>query len=180
MPSMICLDNSTKTGAAFWAALDRPPVCWTWKLKKTDRADYGTRGWELFGLLDGFLSVQAAAGTPVDAIGYEEPFLPFSMSTDDFSTQVTTLKLLITLGGVVEIVAKKHGIRCVQVSSQDAKTAMVGFGRRPKDIPAKDWDWKKFMLIAATRAGYRVSNDNEADAVAVGRVVADHCWGVEV
>lgn len=180
MPALLCLDNSTKTGAAFWAALERPPMCWTWKLKKADRADYGTRCWELFQLLDDFLVVQAAAKSPVDAIAYEEPFLPFSMSTDDFSTQVTTLKLLVSLGGTVETVAKKHGIRCVQVSSQDAKIAMVGFGRRPKDVPKNKWDWKKTMLIAATRAGYQVGDDNQADAVAVGKVAAQHFWGIDV
>ncbi len=180
MPSLLGMDNSTKTGIAYWPVLDRRPRCWTWKLKAAAAGDYGARGWELFGLLDDFLTVEAAAGTPVDAIGYEEPFLPFSMSTDDFSTQVTTLKLLITLGGVVEIVAKKHRIRCVQVASQDAKIAMVGFGRRPKDVPKDKWDWKKFMLLAATRAGYSCADDNQADAIAVGKVAAEHFWGIEV
>lgn len=174
------MDNSTRTGVAFWTDLSRPPLCWTWKLKKADRGDYGARGWELFGLLDDFLNVQAAGGNPVDGIAYEEPFLPFSMSTDKFSTQVTTLKLLITLGAAVEMVAKKHGIPCVEVPTQDAKIAMVGFGRRPKDVPAEKWDWKKTMLIAATRQGYRVSNDHEADAVAVGKVAAQHFWGIDV
>lgn len=177
---LLALDNSTKTGAAYWPAPDRRPTCWTWRLKKADPGDYGARCWELFGLLDDFLTIQAAANMPVEAIAYEEPFLPFSMSTDDFSTQVTTLKLLISLGAVVEMVATKHGIRCVQVASQDAKIAMVGFGRKPKDVPKGEWDWKKVMLLAATRAGYSCGDHNQADAVAVGKVAFEHLWGIEV
>lgn len=180
MPSLLALDNSSKTGVAFWPSANQRPTCWTWKLRKADPHDYGSRTWELFQLLDAFLTVQKAAGTPVDAIAYEEPFLPFTMSTDDFSTQVTTLKLLISLGAVVEMVAKKHGIRCVQVASQDAKTAMVGFGRKPKDVPKEEWNWKKVMLLAATRQGYAVADDNQADAVAVGKVGYHHFWGIEV
>ncbi len=176
---LLALDNSTHTGAAFWAAPEVRPVCWTWHLKRADKNDVGTRTWHLMQLLDGFLDVQKASKMPVDALAFEEPFLPFHMSSDTFQTQVSTLKLLISLGGIVETVAKKWGIRCVEVPSQDAKIALVGYGRKPKDAP-ENFDWKKVMRNAATRAGYRVADDNQADAVAVGKVAYQHLWGIEV
>jgi Holliday junction resolvasome RuvABC endonuclease subunit len=176
---LLALDNSTHTGAAFWVAPDKRPVCWTWHLRAADKFDIGTRTWQLMGLLDAFLDVQQAARTPVEAIAFEEPFLPFKMSSDTFQTQVSTLKLLISLGGTVETVAKKWGIRCVEVSTQQAKIALVGYGRKPKDAPPT-FNWKKEMRNAATRQGYTVADDNQADAIAVGKVAFRHLCGIEV
>jgi Holliday junction resolvasome RuvABC endonuclease subunit len=175
---LLALDNSSHTGCAFWVAPDKRPLCWTWHLKAAGAFDIGTRTWELFGLLEAFLNLQQAAGTPVQAIAMEEPFLPFKMSSDTFQTQVSTLKLLISLAGIVETVAKKWGLRCVEVSTQQAKTELVGYGRKPKDAP-KDFDWKLIMRNAATRQGYAVADDNQADAVAVGKVAYRHLWGAE-
>lgn len=174
MPSLLGLDNSTHVGGAHWVSPTERPKCWTWHLKPAPSHDIGARAWEFMQLLDAFLLV-----SPVDAIAMETPFLPFQMSTDSFQTQVSTLKLLITLGGVVELVAKKHGIRCIEVSTQDAKTRLVGYGRKPKDAP-ETFNWKKIMRNAATRAGYAVADDNQADAVAVSLVAFEHLWGIEI
>ncbi len=175
---LLALDNSTHTGAAFWVAPDKRPTCWTWHLRAADKFDIGSRTWQLMSLLEDFLEIQRAAGTPIDALAFEEPFLPFKMSSDTFQTQVSTLKLLISLGGTVETVAKKWGLRCVEVATQQAKIAMVGFGRAPKD--RKDWNWKQQMRIAAVRQGYAIADDNQADAVAVGKVAYHHLLGVDV
>lgn len=176
---LLGLDNSTHTGAAFWVAPDKRPLCWTWHLKAAGAFDIGARTWQLMCLIEAFLDVQRAAGTPVQAIAFEEPFLPFKMSSDNFQTQVSTLKLLISLGGIVETVAKKWSLRCIEVPTQQAKIEMVGYGRKPKDAPP-DFDWKKIMRNAATRQGYAVADDNQADAVAVGKVAYRHLWGVDV
>lgn len=175
---LLALDNSTHTGAAFWAAPDKRPLCWTWHLMRADADDIGARTWQLMELLEAFLDVQRAGGKPIDALAFEEPFLPFKMSSDTFTTQVSTLKLLISLGGIVETVAKKWGLRCIQVSTQQAKVALIGFGRAPKDQPK--WDWKMEMRNAATRQGYAVADSHQADAIGVGKVAYHHFLGVDV
>lgn len=177
MPSLLSLDISTHTGFAYWRDVTKPPVCGTEKLPKVhDPDDYGGRTWPLMDWLEAFLT-----STPVDAIAYESPFIPMGLNSgksSTFNTTAHTIRLQISLASTIETVAKRRLVRCVEVATQSAKVALIGFGQRPKDKPK--WDWKREMLIAATRAGYRVSNDHEADAIAVGKVAAEHFWGVEV
>ncbi len=178
MPSLLSIDISTHTGWAYWRDTSKPPVCGTERLPKVhDQEDYGTRTWALMQWLDQFIEDY---GTP-DAIALESPFIPMGMNNGKsatFNTTAQTIRLQISLASTIELVAKSHMIRCLEVATQSAKVALIGFGHRPKDKPK--WDWKKEMLIAATRAGYRVANDHEADAIAVGNVAAEHLWGIEV
>lgn len=177
MPSLLALDLSTHTGWAYWRDCQKAPLCGTEKLPKTHNPeDYGARTWPLMDWLEAFLN-----SGPVDAIAYESPFIPLAGGagkTATFNTTQHAIRLQISLASTIETVAKKRLVRCVEVATSSAKVAMIGFGHRPKDQPK--FDWKRAMLIAATRAGYRVSNDHEADAVAVGKVAAEHFWGVSV
>lgn len=178
MPSLLAIDVSTHTGWAYWQDIAKPPVCGTEKLPKVHNPDdYGARTWPLMDWLETFLN---SAG--VDAIAYEAPFIPMGLNkggaTSNFNTTQHTIRLQISLASTIETVAKKRLVRCVEVATQSAKVALIGFGRKPKDQPK--FDWKREMLIAATRAGYRVSNDHEADAIAVGKVAAHHFWGRDV
>jgi Holliday junction resolvasome RuvABC endonuclease subunit len=179
MPSLLAIDLSTVTGWAWWKDHAQPPLCGTERLPKVhDPADYGRRTHHLDCWLRDFLAVH-----PTDAVAYESPFIPMSMfapkdGDSAFNTTMHTLRLQMALATIIENVAFGLRKRCVEASTQSCKVAMVGFGRKPKDQPK--FDWKKEMLIAATRQGYRVANDHEADAVAVGKVAAMHLWGLTV
>lgn len=179
MPSLLALDLSTNTGWAWWKNCAQPPECGTEKLPKThDPADYGRRTYHLDQWLQNFLM-----NHPIDAIAFEGPFIPRGMfqprdGESSFETTVHAVRLQMALATIIETVATGWKKRCIEVSTISAKVAMVGFGRKPKDEPK--FDWKKAMLLAATRQGYRVSNDHEADAVAVGKVAAAHLWEIDV
>lgn len=139
--------------------------------------DYGTRTWALMDLLEKFIEV-CGAERP-EGIAYESPFIPMGMaggSSSGFNTTAQTIRLQIALASTVETVATKFGIPCLEVATQSAKTALIGFGRKPKDDPK--WDWKKQMLLAATRQGYACADDHQADAIAVGKVAYSH-WGYD-
>lgn len=173
------MDTSTRAGCAWWISPHKKPLCWTWRLPKVpDQQDYGSRTWALMSLLEDFIAVQAAAGTPVNAIALESPLLPM-MGMGNLETTAQTLRLQISLASTVELTAKKHGIRCIEVATASAKLALVGYGRKPKDAPL-DFNWKTEMKNAATRQGYAVGDDNQADAIGVGKVAFDHLWGLTV
>lgn len=177
---LLSLDTSTRAGAAWWPSLSVKPKCWTWRLPKVaDLNDFGTRSWALMQHLEDFIAVQAAARAPVEAMAFEAPWIPMGLSAGkNFQTTGQTIRLQICLANTVEMTAKKYGIRCVEVATQSAKVALIGFGRRPKDDPK--FDWGRAMVSAATRAGYAVADDNQADAIAVGKVAAQHFWGIDV
>jgi hypothetical protein len=183
MPSLLSLDISTQTGWAYWSDVSKRsrPLCDTWKLPKVRPADYGARTTALEAHMNLFLRDHEA----LDGIAFESPFIPMGLlapkdGENSLTTTMHTLRLQMALATMVEHVATKFGIPCLEVATQSAKVALIGFGQRPRHILKKDWDWKREMLIAATRAGYRVSNDHEADAVAVGKVAAEHFWGIAV
>lgn len=180
MPSLLGLDLSTRTGWAWWKHHEFRPVCGTEKLPKAfDPADYAARTWPLMKWLEQFISDHKV----IEAIAYESPFIPMApLKPKDgesaFNTTMHTLRLQIALATTIETVAKKHRIRCVEVATQSAKVAMVGYGRKPKDDPK--FDWKKAMLLGATRLGYAVADDHQADAIAVSLVAYEYLWGIEV
>jgi hypothetical protein len=184
MPSLLGLDLSTRAGAAWWPSPAQKPKCWTWKLPKShDPADYAARTWPLMELIEDFIGIQAAARAPVESIAFESPFIPMAPlkpreGEDAFTTTMHTLRLQIALATTIETVAKKYKIRCVEVSTQTAKKRLVGFGRAPQGQP--NFDWKKTMLMAATRAGYSIADDNQADAIAVSLVAFQHLWNIEI
>lgn len=167
------LDLSTRTGWAWFAAPDAKPVCGTERLPKVlDPEDYGTRTFALLEWLDRFIGDRSP-----EVIAFESPFIPMGPQKDrdihgdarpTFVTTAQTLRLQISLASTIETVAKCHGIRCLEVATASAKVALIGFGRAPKDV--KNWDWKREMMIAATRRGFPVADDHQADAVAVALV----------
>src|SRR5262245_18087794 len=85
-----------------------------------------------------------------------------------FVTTAQTLRLQISLASTIETLAKARGVRCFEVATQSAKVALLGIGRAPKD--ARNWDWKREMVIAAVRRGWPVGDDHQADACAVALV----------
>lgn len=168
---LLSLDLSTKTGWALWSAPFSRPVCGTHRLAPVlDPEDYGTRCWSLMGWLEAEIFAQQAIGSPIKVIALESPFIPMGPASGAFNTTAQTLRLQIGLATVIETVAKKHHIRCIEVTTQSAKMKMLGFARKPHP----KFDWKKEMLVEATRRGYSCADDHQADAIAVGLVAYDH------
>lgn len=165
------LDLSTRTGFAVFYGNDLPK-CGTFKLPKVwDPDDYGTRGWALMQWLEGMISQYRP-----DLVALESPFIPLRPQKAEgiagpatFVTTAQTLRLQITLAAVIETTCKKHGIKCVEVSSVTAKKELTGNGRAEK----------RDMVIAATRRGWRVADDHQADACAVA-LVAMLSEGIEI
>lgn len=165
------IDLSTRTG---WALFhhDDLPICGTERLPKTwDPEDYGSRGFALMQWLERMI----AKHNP-ELIAFESPFLPLRPQKSEgitgpptFTTTAQTLRLQITLAAVIETIAKKHGIKCVEVASTTAKKELTGNGRAEK----------RDMVLAATSRGWRVADDHQADACAVA-LVAMLSEGIEV
>ena len=160
------LDTSTHTG---WALFERRAAfraCGTFRLPRAGPEDYAGRTWPLFQWLDRQIDHLKPA-----IIGFESPFIPFGNA--EIGTTGQTLRLQIALASTVEMVAKKHGVRCMEASTQSCKKAMIGTSRVPKEINRKDWDWKAKMLEAVRRQGWTVTDHHQADACAVGAVIYD-------
>lgn len=173
---LLGLDLSTRTGWAWFESPDAVPVCGTERLPKAfDPEDYAARTWPLMQWLDRFIEAHPS----IEIIAFESPFIPMGSQKDKdthgpdakktFVTTAQTLRLQISLASTIETVAKANDLRCFEVATQSAKLALTGHGRVPKD--AKDWDWGREMVIAATRLGWRVADDHQADACAVAKVV---------
>ncbi len=169
------LDLSTRTGWAWFTSPDAKPVCATERLPKVlDPEDFGTRTFALLQWLDRFI----ADHDPVEVIAFESPFIPMGPQKDKdlhgpdakptFTTTAQTIRLQISLASTIETVAKCHDIRCLEVVTASAKKFLTGFGRAPRDVA--NWDWGREMQMAATRRGFPVADDHQADACAVALV----------
>jgi Holliday junction resolvasome RuvABC endonuclease subunit len=168
------LDLSTNVGWCLWEG-DGPSICRTERLPKAFAPeDYAARTWPLMEWLEGQLMVLKP-----EVIAFEAPFIPMAPVNDknasldggkaSFVTTQHTLRLQISLANTIETTAKKHGIRCFEVATSTAKKALTGFGRAPNGV--KGWDWGDEMVIAATKRGWKVGDDHQADAAAVALVV---------
>lgn len=166
---LLALDLSTRTGWAWFTGPDAVPVCGTERLPKAfDPEDYAARTWPLMQWLDRFIEDHPS----IEIIAFESPFIPMGQQKDKdthspdakptFVTTAQTLRLQISLASTIETVAKANDLRCFEVATQSAKLALTGRGRGVE---------KTEMIIAATRRGWRVADDHQADACAVALVV---------
>ena len=96
-----------------------------------------------------------------EVLAFEGPVLP--RGGGSFQTTEHTLRTLIGLVSVAELVANLRGIRCFEVNVSSAKLALTGNGRAEK----------RDMVIAATERGWAVADDHQSDACAVALVVWD-------
>ncbi len=175
MTSILTFDTSTRAG---WAYFSGPraarPIFDTIRLPIADKDDYAARTWPLMQAAEALV-----AKFEPDVMGFEAPFIPWGNS--DLGTSGQTVRLQILLAGVIELVAKKHGItRCIEATTQECKKAMTGHGAIPKAVKAtlrkqedrRKW-WKHQMVAACHARRWMVQDDNQGDAVAVGVVVYD-------
>jgi Holliday junction resolvasome RuvABC endonuclease subunit len=97
-----------------------------------------------------------------DVLAFEGPFLP--RGTSAFSSTEHTLRTLIGLATIAELVANLRGLRCFEVNVSTAKLFFTGNGRAEK----------KEMLAEAWRRGWQCADDHQSDACAVACVVYGH------
>jgi len=151
---LLALDTSTHVGYAYFSAPDVKPVCGTWRAPKSwSPEDYGKR----FKAFHDWLCDMVTTFDP-EVLAFEGPFLPRGSSS--FSSTEHTLRTLIGLASIAELIANLRSLRCFEVNVSTAKLALTGNGRAEK----------KDMIVAATRRGWPVSNDHESDACAVAMV----------
>lgn len=153
--NLLALDLATKTGFAHGEPGGMP----TWgshKLPQTGE-DYGA-----FGLAyEAFLSALIQS-KGVTRIVYESPILPST-------TTLATARKLYSLGTITEMIAGRLGVKCHEAHMQTVRGHFIGASRAPKHIPQKDRrSWMKSRIIGQCIArGWNVTNDDEADALAV-------------
>ena len=100
-----------------------------------------------------------------DIIAMEGPYIPRG-SSSQFSTE-HTLRLLIGLATITELVAKLREVKCYEINVSSAKAFFTGNGRAEK----------RDMVAEAWRRGWEVGDDHQADAIAVACVVFDMLEG---
>jgi Holliday junction resolvasome RuvABC endonuclease subunit len=168
MARVLGLDLSTHTGWCFFEAQSATPKFGTYRLPKTYLPeDYGTRCWALMQWLDVVMIPQYRP----EIIALEAPFLPLGNEAKDpdpkkrFKTSAMALRLQISLAAIIETVAKKHKIRCLEIASSSAKVALAGSARLKEK--------KLEMVQAAWARGWEVADDHQADAIGVALVVYD-------
>ena len=159
MARVLALDCSTNVG---WAVFERPagPVRFgTWRgPKRFLQSEYGRS----FVALEAWLVDQLTRYVP-DVVAFEAPIMPFAGFIEQRSS-LDTVRLLVGLATVVELVTVRAGARCIEVPVPTAKKRVCGTGRATK----------RDMINAVVKLGHLVEDDHQADAIAVGLAAYDH------
>lgn len=171
MTKVLGFDLSTRCGWALFASASSAPRFGTYRLPKPyNPEDYGARCWPLMEFVEGMIE-----GHAPELIAFESPFIPMGPTKGDdglpgkpsFTTTQHALRLQISLATVIEMAAKKHRVECIEVATSSAKVALAGTARLGKEK-------KRAMVIAASRRGWNIADDHQADAGAVCLVAYDH------
>lgn len=157
MPKLLATDLSGNVG---WSLLERG----THPRFGTLRLPPGTAHGHRFVMLDDWLS-EARSVMGFDAVAYERPILP--RKSGDLATTMETLEFLWGLAATVKTFASRRGIPCEGVGVQEAKIALTN----------RQHATKEEMVVAAMKVmNWKVANDHEADAGAVGLVAYERLW----
>ena len=159
MSRLLALDLGTRIG---WALLQRgtPPRFGTLDLPTAPEGEHQVR----FALLHAWL-VRLRNEPGFDALAFEQPILP--RRAGELATTLDTLSLLWGLAAVAQLFAGQHDLPCQAVAVREAKKVLTD-----KALATKDE-----MVVAALKVmNWKVANDHEADAGAVGLVAYERIW----
>lgn len=160
MAKLLALDLSTSVGWALFGERGLHPRFGTERLPPAIGDDQGGRFSRLLAWLDDMIERHG-----FEAMAYERPILP--RKSGDLATTIETLTLLWGLCSMVQLFAHEQGLRCLACPVEQAKIALTGSKHAKKDdmvyAAMNDFDWK-------------VANDHEADACAVGLWAYDQLW----
>ncbi len=159
MPKLLALDLSSNVG---WALLERGvhPRFGTERLPPGLGDQQGARFSRLLAWLD-----DMHATHHVDAVAYERPILP--RKSGDLATTMETLTLLWGLCTIVQLFAWDNHMRCIACPVEQAKITLTGSKHAKKD---------DMVHAAMSTMNWKVANDHEADAGAVGLWAYEQLW----
>lgn len=160
MPRALALDLATTTGHAVMER-GRVPMFGTWKAPRTVEGEYGPAYAALWTFLDEMDQVHG-----FDAVGFEQPIKKRTDTLHILRLLTGFAVVVETWAGVVRLRPGRGSFQCVEVPVPTAKKALTGDSYAEKNA----------MVAAACRLGWRVANDHEADAGAVGLVTFETLW----
>jgi Holliday junction resolvasome RuvABC endonuclease subunit len=159
MARVLALDCSTNVGWALFEHAAGSVRFGTWRAPKSLlHAEYGRSFVALEEWLNDMISLHAP-----DVVAFEAPITPFAGFIEQRSS-LDIVRLLIGLATVVELVATRARLRCVEVPVPTAKKRVCGTGRATK----------RDMINAVVKIGHLVEDDHQADAIAVALATYDH------
>lgn len=134
-------------------------------------------------------------------VGFEAPFVPppandKAKGRKVFKVNPENLRWLIGVAAMFEMVAARHGIRPLEAHVQTVKASLAGAAKkieRDRELDRLRAQGADSKLISATRfallriskeemvaaakaRGWPVTNDHEADACGVGKVIIEERW----
>jgi Holliday junction resolvasome RuvABC endonuclease subunit len=158
MARVLALDCASNIG---WAVFDGPqlaPKFGTWRAPGAHlHANLG----RAFVALEEWLIAMVALRSP-SVIAFEAPLTLFYGGHERAGPEV--VRLLIGMATVVELVATRARLRCIEVPVPTAKKRLCGTA----------WAKKQDMINAVVKLGHLVEDDHQADAIAVGLCAYDH------
>lgn len=159
MSKLLALDLSSNVG---WALLERGqhPRFGTERLPPAIGEDQGVRFDSLYEFLHAMRQEHDFA-----ALAYERPILP--RKAGDLATTMDTLTLLWGLCTVVRLFAHQEGIPCRSCPVEQAKITLTGSKFAKKD---------DMVAAAMTTMNWKVADDHQADAGAVGVWAYEQLW----
>lgn len=153
---LLALDLSTHVGWAFYADRVARPIFGTWDAPRLlDRDNYG----RLFCAFEDWLLRQFDK-RDLDVLAFEAPILPKNRTFQ----KTRAVRISYGLAEITERVAWRRGVRCIECHPMTVKARFAGHGLARKHN----------MIAAATRLGFDVATEHEADALGVAAVAFDH------
>lgn len=157
MKRILALDIATVTGAASdkprgaFSAIDRP---YTFHFRTPVDAfgDYG----RAFGTFERWLMDTIIAHEP-DVVAFEAPLIVGGRHGTTAPTNVATVRLLLGLCSIAELVAHRAQLECFETHIQSVRKHFTGSGRAQK----------RDVLERCRVLGWHVGTNDEADAAAI-------------
>lgn len=154
---VLALDCSTNVGWALFPSPHAAPQFGTWRAPRAHLADNLGRS---FVALEEFVSDSVKRYRP-DVIAFEAPLTLF-YGNERAGPEI--VRLLIGMATVVELVATRSRLRCIEVPVPTAKKRLCGTA----------YANKRDMINAVVKLGHLVEDDHQADAIAVALCAYDH------
>ncbi len=150
MAGLLALDTSLNVGWAYFARPTVPPLCGTWHAPYARPGIYGSRFSAFRCWLDDMLGQRVPA-----VVAFESPFSQFPGHT---------MRLLFGFVAIAEELTHAHGIACLEFAPASVKLRLAGHGHADGEA----------MIVAATRRGFSVADDHQADACGIALCAFDH------
>lgn len=148
---ILALDIATNTGGCFGSADARVPLFMSQRFAVTGQS-FGPAFLKFDRWLDDLITVHAP-----DVLAFEAPLVQAGRGGAKVKTNVQTVRLLMGLASVADMVGARRGLRTFEANVATIKKSFTGSGRADKDA----------MKRMARARGWPIKNDHEADAGAL-------------